>query len=74
MCRFLATRTEKELIERAAGANPVHVKEAVGHADLRMTMHYTHLSREHLRSLVDGGNILGTNRETKRSSPQSAAV
>jgi len=58
----------------AAGANPVHVKEAVGHADLRMTMHYTHLAREHLRSLVDGGNILGTNRETRRSSPQSAAV
>jgi site-specific recombinase XerD len=36
----------------AAGANPVHVKEAVGHADLRTTMGYTHLSREHLRSLV----------------------
>lgn len=37
----------------AAGANPVHVKEAVGHADLRTTMGYTHLAREHLRSLVD---------------------
>lgn len=36
----------------AAGANPVHVKEAVGHADLRTTMGYTHLAREHLRSLV----------------------
>lgn len=35
------------------GKNPVHVKEAVGHADLRTTMKYTHLSREHLRSLVD---------------------
>lgn len=34
------------------GKNPVHVKEAVGHADLRTTMAYTHLSREHLRSLV----------------------
>lgn len=37
----------------AAGKNPVHVKEAVGHADLRTTMAYTHLAREHLRSLVD---------------------
>jgi site-specific recombinase XerD len=36
----------------AAGANPVHVKEALGHADLRTTMLYTHLSKEHLRSLV----------------------
>lgn len=32
--------------------NPVHVKEAVGHSDLRTTMEYTHLAREHLRSLV----------------------
>lgn len=36
----------------AKGGNPVHVKEAVGHADLRTTMGYTHLSREHLRSLL----------------------
>lgn len=37
----------------AEGKNPVHVKEALGHADLRTTMLYTHLAREHLRSLVD---------------------
>lgn len=37
----------------AAGKNAVHVKEAVGHSDLRTTMAYTHLSREHLRSLVE---------------------
>ncbi len=37
----------------AEGKNPVHVKEAVGHADLRMTMAYTHLVRENLRGLVD---------------------
>lgn len=36
----------------AAGGNPVHVKEAMGHSDLRTTMGYTHLSKEHLRSLV----------------------
>ena len=29
------------------------MKEAVGHSDLRTTMAYTHLAREHLRSLVD---------------------
>ena len=33
--------------------NPVHAKEAVGHADLRTTMSYTHLAREHLRGLVE---------------------
>ena len=38
---------------RPTGKNPVHVKEAVGHADLRMTMAYTHLVRENLRGLVD---------------------
>ena len=36
----------------AAGRDVVHVKEAMGHSDLRTTMGYTHLSREHLRSLV----------------------
>lgn len=37
----------------AEAKNAVHVKEAVGHSDLRTTMAYTHLAREHLRSLVD---------------------
>ena len=37
----------------AEGKHPVHVKEAVGHADLQTTMKYTHLAKEHLRSLVD---------------------
>jgi integrase len=36
----------------AGGANPVHVREAMGHSDLRTTMGHTHLSKEHLRSLV----------------------
>ncbi len=31
----------------------VNQKEAVGHADLRTTMAYTHLAKEHLRSLAD---------------------
>lgn len=39
----------------AEGKNPVHVKEALGHADLRTTMGYTHLSREHLKALVEEG-------------------
>jgi integrase len=30
----------------------VLVKEALGHADLRTTMGYTHLAKEHLRALV----------------------
>jgi integrase len=37
----------------ADGKNPVHVKEAMGHADLKTTMAYTHLAREHLRALTD---------------------
>lgn len=37
----------------AEGQNPVHVKEAVGHSDLRTTMVYTHLAREHLRGFVE---------------------
>lgn len=37
----------------AKGANVVHVKEAVGHSDIRTTMGYSHLAREHLRSLVE---------------------
>ncbi len=37
----------------AGGADVVKVKEAVGHSDLRTTMSYTHLSREHLRTLVE---------------------
>jgi len=36
----------------AEGKSPVLVKEAVGHADLRTTMGYTHLAKEHLKALV----------------------
>jgi site-specific recombinase XerD len=36
----------------AQGKPATLVKEAMGHADLRMTMGYTHLTREHLRALV----------------------
>lgn len=35
------------------GKSTVLVKEAVGHSDLRTTMAYTHLSREHLKALVN---------------------
>lgn len=46
--------------------NPVHVKEALGHSDLRTTMGYTHLAREHLRSLVEheGGAVVDDRRGT----------
>ncbi|GAC1613801.1 MAG: site-specific integrase [Gemmatimonadaceae bacterium] len=46
----------------AQGQDIVKVKEALGHADLRTTMGYTHLSREHLRDLVDS-------RATRMSKP-----
>jgi integrase/recombinase XerD len=44
----------------AEGKSAVLVKEALGHADLRTTMGYTHLVREHLRALVeDPGQKVG---------------
>ena len=36
----------------AEGRDVVKVKEAMGHSDLRTTMGYTHLAREHLKDLV----------------------
>ncbi|HEY6116842.1 MAG TPA: tyrosine-type recombinase/integrase [Candidatus Dormibacteraeota bacterium] len=43
----------------AEGKSAVLVKEAVGHADLRTTMGYTHLAKEHLRALVGDGKDVG---------------
>jgi site-specific recombinase XerD len=37
----------------AEGRGVVKVKEAVGHSDLKTTMGYTYLAREHLRALVE---------------------
>jgi site-specific recombinase XerD len=37
----------------AGGADVAKVREAMGHADLRTTMGYTHLVRENLWSLVE---------------------
>src|SRR5437899_293318 len=37
----------------AEGRDVVKVKEAVGHSDLKTTMGYMHLAREHLRTLVE---------------------
>ena len=46
----------------AEGHSPVLVKEALGHSDLRTTMGYAHLAKEHLRSLVapNAGHKLDT--------------
>lgn len=45
-------RHRRVTIWLAEGKDVVKVKEAVGHADLKTTMGYTHLAREHLRDLV----------------------
>jgi integrase len=37
----------------AEGRDVVLVKDAMGHADLKTTMGYTHLAKEHLRALVE---------------------
>lgn len=44
----------------AEGKDVVKVKEAVGHSDLKTTMGYTHLAREHLRALVEERPAVGT--------------
>jgi integrase len=36
----------------AEGKSPVLIMQALGHSDLRVTMRYVHLAREHLRALV----------------------
>jgi integrase len=38
----------------AAEKNVHHVQTAMGHSVIQTTMGYTHLAKEHLRSLVDG--------------------
>jgi integrase/recombinase XerD len=43
----------------AEGRDVVKVKEAMGHSDLRTTMGYTHLAREHLRALVGDPELPG---------------
>jgi site-specific recombinase XerD len=43
----------------AEGKSPVLVKEALGHADLRTTMGYTHLVRANLRALVEPTPMAG---------------
>jgi integrase len=50
----------------AAGKNPVHVKEAMGHSTIQVTMGYTHLAREHLRSLVEAPAIPAELRDLAR--------
>lgn len=37
----------------AEGRDVALVRDAMGHSDLRTTMGYTHLAKEHLRALVD---------------------
>jgi integrase len=44
----------------AEGKDVVKVKEAVGHSDLKTTMGYTHLAREHLRDLVEDKDTPGS--------------
>jgi integrase len=50
-------RHRRIIVWLAEGKNPVHVKEALGHSDLRTTMGYSRLAREHLRALVESAKI-----------------
>jgi integrase len=46
-------RHRRATVWLAEGKSPALVKEALGHADLRTTMGYMHLAKEHLRALVE---------------------
>ncbi len=48
----------------AEGRDVVLVKEAMGHSDLRVTMAYTHLAREHLTALTEPVQAAKEERET----------
>jgi site-specific recombinase XerD len=45
------------------GASLKAVQELLGHADMKMTMRYAHLSHEHLRDSVDLLNDLPIGKE-----------
>lgn len=47
----------------ADGKSAALVREAKGHADLRTTLGYSHLAKEHLRALVEEESSRGQLRE-----------
>ncbi|MBM4182899.1 MAG: site-specific integrase [Gemmatimonadetes bacterium] len=51
----------------ADGKSPALVQEAMGHSDLRTTMGYTHLSKKHLRSLVEESAAVPPSSEVARA-------
>jgi hypothetical protein len=55
------------------GASLQDVKEVLGHADLRMTLRYAHLSPAHLRGAVERLEGLGTTTPAPASAPIDAS-
>jgi integrase len=53
------------------GASLKAVQELLGHADLKMTMRYAHLSQEHLRDSVNLLNDLPSGKQMVNTSPKS---
>src|SRR5262247_2935718 len=56
------------------GANLVDVKEVLGHADLKMTLRYAHLSPAHLRTAVDRLDGLTPSAEMQSSPTEVVAA
>jgi site-specific recombinase XerC len=54
-----------------AGASLKAVQELLGHADMKMTMRYAHLSHEHLKDSVNLLNDLPRGKEMVNTSLQS---
>jgi hypothetical protein len=53
------------------GAGVKAVQELLGHADLKVTMRYTHLSQEHLRDSVNLLNDLPGGKEMVNIGPKA---
>ena len=53
------------------GASLKAVQELLGHADLKMTMRYAHLSHEHLRDSVNLLNDLPSGKQMVNIAPKA---
>jgi integrase len=49
----------------AEGKSAALVQEAMGHSDIRVTLQYSHLAREHLKALVSDAKAPDSNQRTE---------
>ena len=56
------------------GASLKAVQELLGHADLKMTMRYAHLSQEHLRDSVNLLNDMPSGKQMVNITPKATGA